>query len=75
MIDQWLDKQFKLGLTTLLTAAQCQELHRLGFDPADLVNAGTVGGTAGLAAVKDPTNLANYVAGFANMAAHSKFGT
>src|SRR2546423_1377391 len=74
-IDKWLDKQLKLGITTFLTAPQCQELHRLGFDPEDLFNGGDVAGTAGVVNVKDPTNLANYLEGFNAIAARSKFGT
>ena len=77
IIDRWFNKQRDLGILAAhyLTALQCQELHRLGYDPEDLFNGNAVGNTAGHVNVKDPTNLANYLEDFANIAGRSKFGT
>ena len=77
IIDKWLNQQRKIGLTVALTALQCQELHRLGYDPEDLRNGSepAVGGTAGTANDEDPANPGAFLDGFANIATRSKYGT
>ena|SRR5438034_854903 len=67
----------KIGIAqaNMLTAVQCQELHRLGYDPEDLVEGAAAGGTAGHVNVKNPTNLVAYLEDFANIATRSKYGT
>src|SRR5438105_812659 len=42
---------------------QCQELHRLGYDPEDLLEGGAVAATAGHVNVKNPANLVAYLEG------------
>ena len=54
-MKEWLTRQIKIGILPLhrLKPLECQELHRLGYEPKDLFNGAdavkgvAVGGTAG----------------------------
>jgi hypothetical protein len=73
-IKEWLTRQKEIGIlsTNRLTPIQCQELHRLGYEPKDLFNGtDTVGGvaidgTAGQVYAYDPLND-RWLAGFTHM--------
>ena len=57
-----------------LTALECQELHRLGYNPQDLYEGNAVGGTAGHVNVKNNVGAANaYFEDFGVIAAHGKY--
>ena len=56
-IDRWFNKQRDLNIPVAnrFNALECQELHRLGYDPEDLLNGADLAGqTAGHINVKNP---------------------